>query len=432
MTDTKRVERKKIDEELHKLDEELEELSAELEGRKAKDELSKRIDELEVKGEILMSESKDKLRLREALQREELDRRRRDEELRRKLDDLKGRGGKWKLRGVEEDEETKPKAMLMHRIYLTASLFFPGRYSEAIQTVAKYSGLTMDYRIWLGRSFIVGLLLFLLMCLISFLLPDHFFLMMGAAFASFIVCQILSYAILYFKAERRARRAEESLPTVLRMISVNIRAGMTPFQALRLPKTGKVDVLQEEFEKISSKPFVNEDFADMILDVTDDIRLPILRRILLLFSRSIESGGRTAIILDEMARDITERMSVRREMKINVRAYMAFIVMSVMFGSPLLLALSVSFNEKIAEFSSELELQEMEGLPVFVGGSTIRPEFLADIAVVLIVATSLISCCVIGVINDGEEKYGLKYAPFMMLIPLALFYVARHFVEGMI
>ena len=66
-----------------------------------------------------------------------------------------------------------------------------------------------------------------------------------------------------------------------------------------------------------------------------------------------------------------------------------------------------------------------------IGQLTITPEFATMFAMISLLITCVCSSLVIGVINTGKEKDGVKFIPLITIMGISLFYIIR-FVLGMV
>ena len=68
----------------------------------------------------------------------------------------------------------------------------------------------------------------------------------------------------------------------------------------------------------------------------------------------------------------------------------------------------------------------MTNLPVVgFGGISITPEFLLLFSVVAILITTIFGGLIMGIIDSGKEKAGIKYIPIMTVLALTIFFAAR-------
>jgi len=230
-----------------------------------------------------------------------------------------------------------------------------------------------------------------------------------------------AYIIPYYSAERRAKAVERVLPSFYQLMASYLRSGMTPFQALKSASKKEFGILQEELDKATSKALGTQSFSDALLEISSTIRSDSLKRSTELMVRGMDSGGSLASLLEESAANIIENKSLRRQIIASSRTYTVMVIFAVVVGAPLLLSISTRFNELLIAMSSEIAgVSNVQGLDLGLlgGAGAIDPEFLMTMSIVTVAITSLISSFLIGIINTGKEKYGLKYA--LMFVPLSL------------
>ena len=318
------------------------------------------------------------------------------------------------------------KMEILRRIFITASKVFPGKYKKSVGESLRYGGIPLEPEIWLGESLILGFLVSIVIAFLSiFGNPLLFYILAGVAF---IIYLIGSYSIPYFSAMNRADSVESCLPSALQLMASNVRAGMTPFQAMKFSARDEFGLLKEEFDRATTKALGTASFPDALLKMTERIKLPSLERAVKLFSRCIESGGPLANVMEETARDISEMRALKKELLTQTQMYTLLILFVIVIGAPFLLTSSIHFTEKLTELRSSFDVSEIEemGMGGLIGGEAFTPEFLVNISTVYIVITSLIAGLLIGVIREGQEKYGLKYAALLVPLTLIIFYLIRY------
>jgi len=189
-------------------------------------------------------------------------------------------------------------------------------------------------------------------------------------------------------------------------------------------------VLKEELDKATTKALGTESFSSALMEINQNIRLPVLERSIKLFIRSIESGGYLAKILEETARDINENLMLRRQLISSTRTYTILILLTIVVGMPVLMNVSIHFTERMNELKSNFNISDVNnmGIGLFMA-ETFSIEFLMNVSTLIIVGTSFIASLLIGVINKGKEKYGLKYAIIIVPITLIVFYAIRYYIK---
>jgi len=319
---------------------------------------------------------------------------------------------------------------IISRLFITASKVFPGSYKKAVEENLIFAGIEVDVEVWLGISLIIGLLTAFVVALMSkFGNPLLFYIL---AIVVFFIYQLGSYSIPYFQAINRAESVDQSLPSVLQLMASNIRAGMTPFQAIKVSTRAEFGVLTHELDRATAKALGTGSFSDALLEINKRLNSHALNRAIKLFIRSVESGSYLAKTLEETARDISENIILKRELISSTRTYTMLIMFSVLIGTPMLLTISVHFTEKMAQLKSSLQITQIEGLEMnFLIGEGFSTDFLVNVSTIIILFTTLIASLLMGVIVEGKEKYGLKYAFFLVPLSLIIFYLMR-FLSGIL
>ena len=68
--------------------------------------------------------------------------------------------------------------------------------------------------------------------------------------------------IVYYKQKDRTERIEQALPDMLQLIASNLRAGMTPYHAMKLASRDEFGPLKEEMDYATTKALGIENFAE--------------------------------------------------------------------------------------------------------------------------------------------------------------------------
>ncbi len=325
----------------------------------------------------------------------------------------------------------------MNRIFSTLGKVYPWRFQNAVSNLLKYSDSSTEPTVWLGKVFLFTLtfLIFVGVLWYYFVLDIVSILLLPVTLlAVIILLQSLAYIVPYYAAERRAKEVEKVLPSFYQLVASYMRSGMTPFQALKSASKKEFGVLQVELDKATSKALGTESFSDALLAMSSTIKSDNLKRSTELMVRGMDSGGSLATLLEESAANIIENKSLKRQIIAASRTYTVMVIFAVVVGAPLLLSISTRFNERLidmtAEISSAVDIQGMD-MGLLGGGGSINPDFLMNASLFTVAMTALISSFLVGIISEGKEKYGLKYA--MMFVPLSviLFYVFTYALRTM-
>jgi archaellum biogenesis protein FlaJ (TadC family) len=72
-----------------------------------------------------------------------------------------------------------------------------------------------------------------------------------------------------------------------------------------------------------------------------------------------------------------------------------------------------------------------KGVALFKGGVNVSPDFLYIFSIVSIIITTFFSGLIIGLIETGKEKGGIKYVPIFMILALIVFFGANFVINAM-
>ncbi len=315
------------------------------------------------------------------------------------------------------------------RIFIFVSRIIPRDYLKNMQQLLVYAGMEQDSKKYLGTFILFGMLAAIIIFLVPKSLHGQFKTSFTlAAIGFFILTQIIAYMIVYFKAEERTRAVEEALPDAFQMIASNLRSGMTPFKALKLSTHKGLGPLEKEIEYATSMALGTESFSETLLRISDNIQSDLLDRSLKLFTTAMQSGGRLAQVLEELASDISETNALKRELTTSTKTYTAFIMFTIIIGAPLLLAISINFVRMIESMQSNISMSSEFGMGFLMGELAITPSFLSKLSSVIIVLTSILASMLLGVINHGRPMSGLRYSLTIMAGSFLVFFISGHFV----
>lgn len=326
------------------------------------------------------------------------------------------------------------------------------RPREAATTVAKllvYAGIEQTTEMWLGSrlllAFSAGFFSSFLPILISlalgvdigFGLPGQFnlafmFGFMILAFSiAFALVLTLVYLHLYYVIHDRTRRVEEVLPDFLLMVAAHMHAGLTPFSAFQSAARPEFGPLEKEVKKIAAYSLGTESFTDAITMLSAHVDSPILRRTIAFFENGLRSGGKLANLLETAAEEIRDLEEIRQESVLNTRTYTIFLVFILVGGLPVLLAISTEFLAIFSQMQGEINTDDISSMGNMLAPSmNLSPEFVSQMAVVIIISTSTLVSVFIGVISEGKVLFGLKYMPPLAIMAYALFFAIKTLLHG--
>ncbi|MDD5163023.1 MAG: type II secretion system F family protein [Candidatus ainarchaeum sp.] len=236
-------------------------------------------------------------------------------------------------------------------------------------------------------------------------------------------------------AESRGKFVDKLLPDVLQLISSNMKSGLTTERALLASARPEFGVFSDELKLASGKVLAGERIEGALTDITTRIKSPLLERTMWLVVQGIRSGGEVADLLSQLADDLREENALKEETKAEVSMYIMLIFFGAAIGAPVLFSISsyivgvlnvqtsqLSMNpEQLKEITQKSSITRIIGIPEI----SITEEFATMYALIALGVTCLFSSLIMGTINSGKEKDGIRYIPIVGIIAVALFFIIR-------
>ncbi len=304
----------------------------------------------------------------------------------------------------------------------------PHTYLEKIEGMLVYSGSKKQPESFIEKAVLVSLAAGLGAAL---LFNSMFLMAFGAAF---IFVFLMMHGFLILAVEKRSHFVESILPDALQLMAANIKSGFIPSRAMLLSARKEFGPLSDAIKQAGKEMMTGKSLQEALSTIPKTIKSTVLDNTISLIIRGVRSGGQLVSLFEETATDIRRKESIKKEVKANILMYGIFIGFAGCVGAPALYALSSYLVTTIsrlgavaqvpAEFQSRLPLMKF-------GQIDISADFLFWFSIAAIVITTLFGGLIIGIIDSGKEKSGIKYMPIMMLIGLAVFLVGRIVVTSM-
>ena len=320
----------------------------------------------------------------------------------------------------------------MRRFYKVVGKFVP--YKNRLTDILRYAGMedvsSLEFS---GFMFLYSSLLGVIIFLVSFLFLE-LQLAVGLGIISFIAFQTLLYVLLTMVMDSRTRQIEEVLADALQLMSANVRAGMTLDRAIWLSARPEFGPLEDEIKQFGREVLGGISMVEALRNIKKRVNSELLERTLKLMEEGLKSGGEMACLLDETASDIRKIKMMRKHIKSNVIMYSMFIMFASVMGAPLLFAVSVYFIEMISGFwteaATEIPSQMSSGF-MQMKGPQIESYEMMLFSVACIILTTVFGSLIIGLIQSGKEKRGIKYIPLLAGAGLFVFFAVRFVISAM-
>lgn len=298
-------------------------------------------------------------------------------------------------------------------------------YTRAIEKMAFYTDMKKDPREYANFIIVLSLILGVIGFVITLLLWTWYFAIM-MLFVIFGLTMLVFYLLLMLDADKRASDAERILPDALQLMATNLRAGLTTDKAFLVSAREEFGVLNEEFKKVAKEIATGKDLTDALTDMAKRFKSNIIARTVDLIVFGITSGGELAPLLEESASSLRQQLLTAKQIHASVMMYTIFIFAAVGFISPLLFGLSTALTQIMSNTLGSIEAipSEVSGrIPLAVSPVIISVGFVRGFSIALLIASAILSSLVLGLINSGEEKNGLKFIPILIVIGLAVYFV---------
>ena len=320
------------------------------------------------------------------------------------------------------------------RIYDFIYRMMPKGYRTWMETQMKCADFTISPSKYGGFSIFYGLAVGLFSFLTVFMLDLvnlQYSIIIGIS--AFMGFEAFIHIIPLMIADKRANFTDEILPDALRLISSNIRSGLTPDKALLLAARPEFGPLEKEIRNSAKMTLSGEPIEFAIKNISKTINSKALRHVTELLAEGIARGGNLPSLLDGLANDIRQTKILKKEVHAVVMMYAIFIFFAAGLGAPLLYGISSFLVGTMEDIGSRIVVEQ--NFPTSMKfmsfqGIDLSQEFLIVYVSLSLAITSIFGGMLIGLIQEGTEKAGFKYIPVLLGLSLSIFFITRYAVQN--
>ncbi len=301
---------------------------------------------------------------------------------------------------------------------------FPRGYRNRIDEMIELAGMKSDHKKFINKAFVFSLII---SGVIGYLVTDYFIYVFAGVFAASFA---FMNAWLYLAIEKRKGFVENVLPDALELMAANIRSGFIPSRAIMLSARPEFGPLSEAIRKSGKDIMTGRSFSEGLAEIPRSIKSQILEHTIKLISDGSKAGGQLVSLLEENAIDIRRRQAIQKEVRANILMYGIFIVFAGILGAPVLFSISGYLMTTMTSIGPSADIVPESlpaGVKLFSVGNTISPEFFFMFSMASLIVTAIFSGLIIGLLNSGKEKGGIKYIPIFLVITLVAFFASRFF-----
>ncbi|MFC2143945.1 type II secretion system F family protein [Candidatus Aenigmatarchaeota archaeon] len=298
----------------------------------------------------------------------------------------------------------------------------PRGYQKKIEGLLKFSGSKKTPEAYTNSNFIISVIVGVAAALF---LREYF---IFAFIGGFATAFGLLHGLLILSVDRRTKFIETILPDALQLMAANIRSGFIPSRAMLLSARKEFGPLSDAIKKSGKEMMTGKSIQDSLSEIPKYVKSESLRTTISLIIRGIKSGGQLVSLFEETALDMRRKESIKKEVKANILMYGIFIGFAGAVGAPVLYALSGFLVTTIGQLGSAVDIPQEAStqLPMLgFGGLTISPDFLFLFSLAAIIITTFFGGLIMGIIDSGKERSGIKYIPMLMALALIIFFASR-------
>jgi len=304
--------------------------------------------------------------------------------------------------------------------------FLPKKLKESYEKNTINAGIKTNLEKYMTNLFFLGLFLSILSALILFLFfrfsPILLFII------SFFILEIIFYFWISLKASTRIKKMETLFPDFIQLMSSNLRAGMTVDHSFLSSARPELAPLDEEILRTGREIATGQDIVYAFKNMSTRIDSEKINKIISLVISGLKSGGNISILLETTASNMREKEFLEKRAASNVLMYVIFIFVAIGVGAPVLFGLSSILVEIIIKLTSQLpQTSAQMNLPFTLSHIGLSPKFVIYFSILFLMVVDVISSLVIGLVNKGDEKYGLRYMFPLILLSLGIFFAIRLF-----
>lgn len=243
----------------------------------------------------------------------------------------------------------------------------------------------------------------------------------------FILLNIFFYYKTSLKATARIRKIEIVFPDAISLMASNLRSGVTIENAFLLAARPEFAPLDKEILGTGKEISTGKEVIHSLKKMSEKINSEKISKVVELIISGLKAGGNIADLLEETARNMKEKEIIEKKTATTILMYVIFIFVAVSVGAPILFGLSTVLVEIVISLAEKTpELAETQtSIPLSFSKVSLSVNFVIYFSLMFLVVIDLISCFVIGIVNKGEGKTGLKYFLPIIATSLTIFFIVR-------
>ena len=169
-----------------------------------------------------------------------------------------------------------------------------------------------------------------------------------------------------------------------------------------------------------------------MVEMTEKFKSEKLNKTFSLIITGLRSGGELTNLLDQTAEGLRQERFLEEKIRTNVLMYSIFIFIAMGVGAPVLFGLSSFLIGVIEKNLVSIDLPKVASIPITFSKISISPSFVLTFAIISLITTSIMGSLVLGLIQKGKERYGLKFIPILLVLTLGIFFLTRFLIGSLL
>ncbi len=301
---------------------------------------------------------------------------------------------------------------------------FPFRLRERVDRMIIYAGITRNTEEVLGITLMYSIIVPIVAVVLAISMNVSLNIILIAVIL-FAAVWLTFYMLLILSIERRTSSIEAVLPDVLAMISQNMIAGMTPYNALWTAARPEFGPLAIEIQKVARDTLAGASLETALSAMPKRVKSEKLIRSIRLMAQGIKSGGELPTVLQEISMDMRAEQNLIKRMRAETSGQAMFIVFALLIGAPLLFAASVQFITIFDKIFTKVDIEtlskHMQGSMISMQKMAITPKFFMDYATITIAISGFFGAFIIGIMRSGKLTTGIPMIPVLISLSVIIF-----------
>ncbi len=225
---------------------------------------------------------------------------------------------------------------------------------------------------------------------------------------------------------QKIRMMEIVFPDFLQLISSNLKAGIPIDKAIVISSRKEFSPLDEQINQFGRDIVTGKPVELAMKEMSVRINSEKISKTINLIITGMRSGGNLATLLEQTSANLKERQYVEKRAASNIIMYIILILFAVGVGAPILFSLSTVLVGVLTQILSGIpEVQTSVATPFAFTSINISSAFITYFAVFFIITIDILGSMVIGLVQKGEEREGLKYSIPLILLSLTMFFLLK-------